>query len=161
MKKEELLGTFQKIAEQFYFEFNDEKTRIAVIQKFKDFIHQLQAEGKLTYSLMKKFVDVSTPFMINQGAFEIKVELVDGRVITIDEYCEILTDKEKYSKLMYDLIMNFEPNKKEEKTELDCLIGKKLIKVVPAAGDEENSLDLIFDDGTILCVGNDFYLAEE
>lgn len=100
VKKEDLLNAFQKIEEEFLFEFNNERTRSAMIRKFTEFVHQLQTEGKLRYSLMRKFVDASTLTMINQGTYQIKVEISDGREVTIDEYCDILTNKEKYEKIL-------------------------------------------------------------
>lgn len=156
--KKELLGEFQKIVNNFYCEINDDRTRFEIIQKFKDLIYRLESERKIMYSLMKRFIDASTPKIIDRGGFLITVELVDDRVVEIEEYCDIITDKEKSSELHWKGVQL--QKAKEEETELNFLIGKRLTKVVPSAGDE-NSLDLIFDDGTILCIENNFYLAEE
>jgi|SRR5579859_4116576 len=104
ISKEELLNSFQKIAEEFLFEINDARTRMAIIQKFTDYVHYLRAEGILRYTLLKKFFDATTPFMQDNGTFEIKVELSDGKEVTIDEYCETLTNEEKFGQVVYNVI---------------------------------------------------------
>ncbi len=164
MKIEELKNEFSSIYQYYSWEVNSEKIRNEIIRAFTEMIRRLQNEGHFMYTLMKKFVDTSTPEMIDQGAIEINVELSNDKIVSLEEYCEIMTDKEKYEKLLYDSILAFKPKEMEneeiKETDLDFLIGKKLIKVVPTTGDDETTTDLIFDDGTIVCISNDFYIAE-
>lgn len=107
MEIEELKEDFQKIFSYFSWEINDEKTRFEMMIAFTDLMHRLVGERKLKDSLLKKFVDQSTPEIINQGAIVINVELINNRIVNIQEYCEILTDKEKFHRILWDAIQNF------------------------------------------------------
>ena len=100
MKYEDLVEEFNKIVVYFSWEPNDESTRSEIVLKFTELIHRLRDEGYFNYTLMKNFIDVSTPEIIDRGGFEIKVELVNGEIITISEYCEVLTNREKYADLL-------------------------------------------------------------
>ena len=73
---------------------------------------EVQEYGGLLYSLKKRFIDLSTPQQIDRGEIDIKVELINGDVVTIDEYCDLLTDKEKYQAMLLWGINNFFDNYK-------------------------------------------------
>ena len=49
----------------------------------------------------------------------------------------------------------------EELDDLRILIDKKIVDVKPTKGQKDKSIDIIIDDGTILCISNIYYLAEK
>jgi hypothetical protein len=106
MKKEELINGFQNVLDKYFYEMNDERTRRNIIQEFEYMILSFQNERKFLYSLMRQFVDTTTDEEIYRGLVVIDVELIDGRVVTIGEYCDLLTDKEQYSQLLWWGIKN-------------------------------------------------------
>lgn len=107
MNFETLKEKFISIVHYYSWEMNTPQTREEVMRDFKRMIEGVRDEGHFNYTLMKKFVDVSTPELIDQGGFEINVELVNNKIVTLEEYCEIMTDREKYTQLLWEGIKNF------------------------------------------------------
>lgn len=107
MTFESLINEFESIVYYYAGEINHSQTRQKLMSDFKDMIESIRNNGHFNYILMKRFVDISTPELVDQNLFEIKVELINENLVTLDEYFEILTDKEKYGKLLWEGINNF------------------------------------------------------
>lgn len=112
-----MLAKFQIALLKFEYEINDEKTRKNIMSSLDQVVRDLRdGERVFNYTLMKKFVDSSTVNEIFNGKVNIQVELIDGRIVDIVEYCDIMTDIEKYKTLLkwgvYDTADKFFKNNK-------------------------------------------------
>jgi hypothetical protein len=104
MKKEELLNKFREVTINFYFSKNDEATRNALIIAYDQMIKKLQADGEFMYTFIRRFVDCSTPEQINWGDVDIRIELSDGSIVTIEDYCDLRFNEERQKKLIYNVM---------------------------------------------------------
>jgi hypothetical protein len=92
MKLENLIEEFNKINNDFIFKMNDIQTRLSIIRTYEFLIHRLYNEREIRDTLMKRFVDCSTPEIIDSGGIDIQVELLNNKLISIEEYCVLVTN---------------------------------------------------------------------
>jgi hypothetical protein len=104
MEKQELIKKFQDIAISFFYEINDERTRNQMMSAYDQMIKKLQADGEFMYTFIRRFVDCSTPEQINWGDVDIRVELSDGSIVTIEDYCDLRFNEERQKKLIYNVM---------------------------------------------------------
>lgn len=59
------------------------------------------------YTLMFRFIDETTDKEMMNGDTRIMVELVNHKIVSLEEYAEILSDKDKYAQLLKEGIEIF------------------------------------------------------
>jgi len=88
--KEELLTEFMKVGKSFLYKPINSETMYGMINAFSTIIRKICDERLTPIRINGKFIDATTPEMIDRGEIGILFEKSDGSIITISELCELI-----------------------------------------------------------------------